>query len=348
MSPLSKLTMPLLLWYREHARVLPWRETKNPYHIWVSEIMLQQTRVSAVIDYYKRFIAALPDIAALAACPEDKLLKLWQGLGYYNRVKNMQKAAQEICTQYGGQFPREYAQIRALPGIGDYTAGAICSIAYALPYPAVDGNVMRVVARILAREDDIMQAKTKREFTALLQKEMPQDFCAMYNQALMELGALVCIPNGAPLCHLCPASTFCLAHKHSLTHKIPVKAKKKARRIEQRTVFLFFSNRHVALSRRETGVLSRLWEFPNAELTPQQALKQWNLSDVSVSSAGAAVHIFTHLEWHMSAFTGEISMQQAPSHWVWVTAAQLKQEYAVPSAFAPFLDKVFDEIGHWN
>ena len=240
MDELRQLPIPLLVWYRENARTLPWRSDPTPYHVWVSEIMLQQTRVAAVLDYYRRFLEAAPDVSTLAALPQDRLMKLWQGLGYYSRARNLQKAAKQVTEDHGGVFPNTYESIRALAGVGDYTAGAISSIAFGLPVPAVDGNVLRVCARITGDSGDIAAPATKKRAAAALADIVPLDAPGDFNQALMELGATVCLPNGAPLCAKCPASDFCRAFQEGRTGELPVKPARKARRVEERTVYLFF------------------------------------------------------------------------------------------------------------
>lgn len=274
----------LLHWFEYNKRILPWREDPTPYHVWVSEIMLQQTRVEAVKGYYDRFLACLPDIKALAEADEETLLKLWEGLGYYNRVRNMQKAARIVVEQYGGELPADYEKIRALPGIGDYTAGAIASIAFGLPYPAVDGNVLRVMSRITCNEEDIAKESTKKklkeDLTFMLQKERirscrdaqeekqagdgPGNVYGDFNQSLMELGATVCLPNGKPLCEQCPVMHLCKAFHTGREQELPVKSAVKARRIEHRRVYLITWEGKVLLHRREKkGLLAGLWEFPN-------------------------------------------------------------------------------------
>ena len=220
---MGAVSEPLIQWFELNRRLLPFRQEPSAYHIWVSEIMLQQTRVSAALPYYERFVAELPDPAALAACDPDKLRKLWQGLGYYSRVANMQKAAQIVCRQYGGQLPADYAALRALPGIGDYTAGAIASIAFGIPAPAVDGNVLRVFARLDNSSADITKPAAKREFTARVLEEMPKERPGPYNEALMELGALVCLPNGAPKCEVCPLAAQCKGRAAGRAEQLPVK-----------------------------------------------------------------------------------------------------------------------------
>ena len=347
MKPLQQIPIPLLEWYQDNARNLPWREdTPNAYHVWVSEIMLQQTRVTAVLGYYARFMQALPTIADLANISEDALLKLWQGLGYYSRARNLQKAAQEIMTRFGGEFPSAYADIRSLPGIGDYTAAAISSIVYGQPYPAVDGNLLRVSARISGDHDDISATKTKKKITAALGDIIPARQPGAFNQAMMDLGATICLPNGAPHCHHCPLSAFCVAFQTEQTGILPVKAPKKPRRIEERSVFLFFHQGCVALRRRpDRGLLAKLWEFPN-ELGDDTLpyLASLGISKApDFSSLGR--HIFTHIEWHMTAYTMTMENDALPPDWVWADAAAFHQQYAVPSAFADFFP-ILD--AHWG
>ena len=229
---MENISPALLNWFYANHRILPFRSDPTPYHVWLSEIMLQQTRVSAALPYYERFLAALPDIPALAACEEEKLHKLWEGLGYYSRVRNLQKAAKIVCEQYGGELPADYDALRALPGIGDYTAGAIASISFGLPVPAVDGNVLRVFSRLYNDDGLITDPKVKRAFTARVMEHQPPAAPGDYNQALMELGALVCVPNGAPLCEQCPLAHLCQARAAGTTLSLPRKAAPKARRIE--------------------------------------------------------------------------------------------------------------------
>lgn len=330
-SELETLAIPLLEWYRENARDLPWRRDPTPYHVWVSEIMLQQTRVAAVLGYYRRFLEVLPDVAALAACPEDVLMKLWQGLGYYSRARNLQRAARVVMEERGGEFPADYEGLRALPGVGDYTAGAIASIAFGLPEPAVDGNVLRVVSRVTGDGRDISRPETKAAVTAALRAVMPTDCPGDFNQALMELGATVCLPNGAPLCERCPAAPLCAACREGRTGELPVKAPKAPRRVEERTVYLIFRNGRVALRRRgERGLLAGLWEYPN-EPSP------WPCPvEGAAEFAAEGKHIFTHIEWRMTAYAVAAEGEELPPGWVWADGAALAAEYAVPSAFRPF------------
>jgi len=342
---LERLPVPLLEWFRDNARPLPWRDDPTPYHVWLSEIMLQQTRVAAVLDYYKRFLKEAPDITSLAALPEERLMKLWQGLGYYSRARNLQKAAKLIVEQYGGQFPSEYAAVRALPGVGDYTAGAICSIAFGQAVPAVDGNVLRVYARVCGDDGDISTPRMKKKVTLALEKVIPVHAPGTFNQALMELGATVCLPNGAPLCERCPAKEFCAALAEGRIAELPVKALKKPRRVEERTVWLIFHEDRVALRRRPgRGLLAGLWEFPNEQGSgPFPA--QWGIEALSDEYAGQAKHIFTHIEWHMTLRAVEAATNTLPPGWVWAGKDELAREYAVPNAFVRAVE-LTDE--RWN
>ena len=343
MLPIEQLPIPLLEWYRDNARTLPWREDPTPYHVWVSEIMLQQTRVAAVLDYYARFMAELPDVAALAEVPEGRLMKLWQGLGYYSRARNLQAAARQIMEEYGGVFPSQYDQVRALKGVGDYTAGAICSIAFKQPVPAVDGNVLRVVTRINGDQRDITAQATKRAIAAQLSPIIPLHAPDKFTQAMMELGATVCLPNGAPQCQRCPARDFCVACAQDSWSRIPVKAPKRPRRIEERTVWLLVHENRVALRQRPPkGLLAGLWEFPN-ELEGQLP-PEWTGDMPQGHFGGVARHIFSHVEWHLTAQVVRLEEEQLPTGWVWCTWQELTDIYAVPNAFAGVMDVVKEEI----
>ena len=348
MDELLQLPIPLLTWYREHARSLPWRDDPTPYHVWVSEIMLQQTRVAAVLDYYRRFLEAAPDIASLAAMPQDQLMKLWQGLGYYSRARNLQKAANQILDCYGGVFPNTYKDIRALAGVGDYTAGAISSIAFGLPVPAVDGNVLRVAARLTGDSGDITTPAMKKKVTQALTRVIPLDLPGDFNQALMELGATICLPNGTPLCEKCPAAGFCRAFQEGRTGELPVKAAKKARRVEVRTVYLLFHENRIALRRRpDRGLLAGLWEYPNERTDGTDWLNRWGLSAAALEQAGSGKHVFSHIEWHMTALTAELEGTDLPAGWVWADRAALRDVYALPNAFQNFGWLVADRLGHF-
>ena len=260
----SCLPQRLLPWYAQCHRELPWRRDREPYHVWLSEIMLQQTRVEAVKGYYERFLHRLPTIKTLAEAPEDVLLKLWEGLGYYSRVRNLQKAAMQIVEKHKGVFPREYQEILALPGIGPYTAGAISSICFEQPTPAVDGNVLRVVMRLQACADPITEVSVQKEVARKLAAIYPKDNCGDFTQALMELGATVCVPNGAPACHCCPLAEICRGHQEGNAQNFPVKGEKKPRRKEQRTVFVLRCGEKIAVCRRPAkGLLAGMWQLPD-------------------------------------------------------------------------------------
>ena len=334
----------LIPWYEAHKRELPWRQDKEPYHVWLSEIMLQQTRVEAVKEYYRRFLTTLPTIADLAEAPEEQILKLWEGLGYYNRVRNLQKAAQTICADYSGVFPSEYAQIRSLSGIGDYTAGAIASICFDAPTPAVDGNVLRVYSRLLADDANIDLQTTKKRITGKLQETYPRKNPGIATQALMELGATVCVPNGAPRCDVCPVAEICQARKQDTWRDLPVRSEKKKRKIVDKTVFVLLTEDTVALHKRSaSGLLAGMWEFPNLDvkLDKQEAVTQvtgWQVEPVDLLMQTSYTHIFSHVEWHMTAYY--IRCRKTNKKWKWVTKESLDETYALPSAFRPFREQI--------
>ena len=342
---LNTIAQPLLTWYDHNRRDLPWRQTRDPYRVWVSEIMLQQTRVAAVLPYYQRWMEALPDVAALAAVEEGKLMKLWEGLGYYSRARNLQKAARMI--QELGTFPSTYQDLLALPGVGEYTAGAVASIAFGEKVSAVDGNVLRLAARIAAVEEDIMDPKVRRTFRQWMDQATPQDRPGDFNQALMDLGATVCLPNGAPLCDLCPLADLCLAHREGRETALPVKRKKAPRRQEEMTVFLLLRQGSTALRQRaDQGLLAGLWEFPHvpgtlAEKEAASALESMGLTPIQWHRRLTARHIFTHVEWHMTGYL--LTVRGEGSGLTWVDRAGL-DALAVPSAFARFLEAVESEL----
>ena len=345
---LRTLPEPLLGWYRENARDLPWRHTEDPYRIWVSEIMLQQTRVAAVLGYYARFLAVFPTVEALAEADEERLMKLWEGLGYYSRARNLQKAAQEI-TALGG-FPDTYDGLLALPGIGDYTASAIAAAAFGRREPAVDGNVLRVMTRLTDCHDDISDPKTKRAVRAALAEVMPEEPAdiRIFNQAMMELGATVCGPNTAPRCDDCPVSGLCLGRQRGTAEILPVKKAKKERRVEEKTVFLLMRDRKIALRKRpKTGLLAGLWEFPNVEGTLDEtaagaAVEAMGLSVIDWQSRLTAKHIFTHVEWRMTGYALTVR-GDGPAELEWVDAAGLAAR-SVPSAFARYYEEAKREL----
>lgn len=353
MEHLEKKIVPALLhWYDYNARILPWRSEPTPYRVWISEIMLQQTRVEAVKPYYDRFMETLPNVKALAEVEEDKLMKLWEGLGYYNRARNLKTAAQTIMDQFGGELPADYDTLLTLKGIGEYTAGAIGSIAYQLPVPAVDGNVMRVVARLLANGDDVLKPATKRWMTKELSDILPKDRPGDFNQALMELGATVCLPNGVPLCDNCPWDTVCKAHKQGNELDYPFKQPKKPRKIEQKKVYLLeYEGKYALRKRPSKGLLAGLWEFPNmsckekVEKRDEFLLKWQELSDESdeMEKLGKGKHIFSHIEWHMTGYHVLLKAKPEEKNLVWVSKEEMKEEYAVPAAFEFMKDFILKE-----
>ncbi len=335
---LKAMERPLLSWYKEHARALPWRDRPEPYRVWISEIMLQQTRVEAVKPYFERFMEALPGIGDLAAVPEDRLLKLWEGLGYYSRAKNLKKTAELLVEQYGGELPASYEELKTLPGIGSYTAGAIASIAFGIPVPAVDGNVLRVVSRVMGSRDDILKQAVKRRMEEELSAVMPKGAASSYNQGLIEIGAIVCVPNGAPLCSQCPLASICIARSKDLISEIPVKTPKKARRSEDKTVMLLRQAGRIAIRKREdTGLLASLYEFPNVDghLEGEALLTRLGVKEAVITPLSAAKHVFSHVEWHMIGY--QIELEERPAgDFLWVTAEDLKKNYSLPGAFKAY------------
>ncbi len=335
---LAAMTRPLLEWYGQNARVLPWRENPEPYRVWISEIMLQQTRVEAVKPYFERFMEALPDMEALASVPEDRLLKLWEGLGYYNRAKNLQKAAITVMEKYGGILPPSYEKLKELPGIGSYTAGAIASIAFGIPVPAVDGNVLRVISRVLGSREDILKQSVKKKIETALSEVMPEERAGEYNQALIETGAIICVPNGAPLCEKCPLSSLCVARRDGLTGEIPVKTPKKARRIEEKTILLLKWQGRIAIRKREEGgLLASLYEFPNLEgyYSEEELAKRYRVPAAAIRRLPESKHIFSHVEWHMEG--AAIEFQQEPEgKYLWVTPEEMEESYSLPGALKAY------------
>lgn len=352
------MTPFLLDWYKQERRILPWRENPIPYYVWLSEIMLQQTRVEAVKPYFARFIDALPDIASLAAVDEELLLKLWEGLGYYNRVRNLKKAAQIVMEQHEGELPADYRKLLALPGIGSYTAGAIASIAYGLPVPAVDGNVLRVLSRLMADDRDIAKQSVKKHAEELLTETMPKEEASAFNQAMMEIGAVVCLPNGLPLCKTCPLAPFCLSKALGTQLNYPVKTAKKARKVEERTVLLFLYNdgvgKQIALSKREdSGLLAGMYEFPNlmGRLSKKEIanyLQKQEISYGKLRKIEDAKHVFSHIEWHMTGYEVMVdNRDNMQDKFLFVELSQLHKKYPVPSAFAAYKKWLaqYDESG---
>ena len=334
--------LPLVAkWDAAVRRPLPWRDAPTPYRVWISEIMLQQTRIEAVIPYYERFLAALPDAAALAAVEDDRLMKLWEGLGYYSRARNLKRAAALICERFGGELPASVEELKKLPGIGDYTAGAIASIAFALPEPAVDGNVLRVVARLLADGRDVLGPAVRRDAAALLRACYPSgETAALVTEGLMELGETLCLPNAAPRCRDCPLRELCRARAEGEPERYPLRGAPKERRVEKRTVLLLRRGEKAALRRRpDRGLLAGLWEFPSLEgFRSEEELRALFPDALSITPCGEARHLFTHVEWRMRGFC--VALRRELPDYVWESPAVIRADYSVPTALKVYLKKL--------
>lgn len=337
----SALPGALLAWYDVNKRDLPWRRDREPYHVWISEIMLQQTRVEAVRGYYSRFLEKLPTIEALANADDELLHKLWEGLGYYSRVRNLKKAAAVIMQEYGGVFPSEYDQVLALPGIGPYTAGAICSIAFNQPTPAVDGNVLRLMSRLRNDPSNIDEPATKKRVAEELARIYPAR-AGDFTQALMELGATLCGPDSQPACNLCPCRTICLGAAAGTTASLPVRHAKRTRKIEKKTILIMRCDGCYALCKRpDTGLLASMWQFPELPgwLDTEMLLAEMErigLKPADIKLQVERKHVFTHIEWHMRGVY--VDVKERSDQFVWMGADQIRQEAALPTAFKLFFD----------
>lgn len=342
---LKKIADPLLAWYDSGHRELPWRQNKDPYRIWVSEIMLQQTRVEAVIPYYERFMERFPDVSSLADASEEVLLKYWEGLGYYSRVRNMHKAAVTVMEEYDGRMPHTWEDLQKLAGIGSYTAGAIASIAFGQPVPAVDGNVLRILSRLRMDEDYITLPAVKKRVENELLEVMPVSRPGDFNQAMMELGAMVCIPNGSPKCEECPWRELCAARKNGCVTEYPKREEKKKRSIEKKTILLLKEGSRVGIEKRPSkGLLAGMYQFPMREghLSEKELivdLKENGLIPVRIEKLPAATHIFSHKEWHMIGYAvrvDELEREQRPKEIQFVEPRETKEQYPIPSAFLTY------------
>lgn len=341
---LYEMVSPIVTWFQKNKRDLPWRNHPDAYRVWVSEIMLQQTRVEAVKPYYERFLRELPTVKDLAEAKEDQLLKLWEGLGYYNRVRNMQKAAQQIMIDYQGQFPDTFEEIRSLKGIGNYTAGAISAFAFGLPKPAVDGNVLRVISRLMGSREDIMKQSVRSKIEEKLEHVIPEGAASDFDQGLIELGALVCVPNGEPKCTECPVAHLCEARKQGMIAEIPVKSKGKARKMEDKTVLIFKDGEKLAIQKRPSkGLLAGLYEFPNQEghLTMEEVTaysKKIGLMPVRIKKLEDAKHIFSHIEWHMSGYEIVVDELEKTNEkaFLFIHPEEIEKKYSIPSAFEAY------------
>lgn len=349
-NELKQIVTPLLDWYHINKRDLPWRENTDPYRVWVSEIMLQQTRVETVIPYYERFMEHYPSISTLAASKDEELLKLWEGLGYYSRAKNLKKASQIICDEYQGHFPEQYHDILALPGIGAYTAGAISSISFEQAKAAVDGNVLRVITRLTENSQDIMDIGFRKQITTELEKIYPTRQRGDFTQSLMELGAVVCVPNGLPKCSRCPLHVLCGACQNGTQLQYPVKKQKAARRVEKITVLVLQYQDKIAVRKREKkGVLSDMWELPNwiGFFTKKQILEQlaqlqpqFGMCQNIICHKERLKHVFTHIEWHMECLLIECDTEYKLDGIIWVTHEELATKIALPTAFRKVYEKM--------
>lgn len=357
LNVLERIAEPLLAWYDKGHRELPWRKDKNPYRIWVSEIMLQQTRVEAVIPYFTRFMEVFPDVTALATADDDLLLKNWEGLGYYSRARNLKKAAGVIMEKYDGRMPNTWEALQALPGIGSYTAGAIASIAFNEAVPAVDGNVLRVLSRLRMDDEFITQMSVKKRVEKELLTVMPKDRPGDFNQALMELGATVCIPNGEPKCGECPWNELCLARANGCMGDYPKKEKKKGRKIEPKTVLILKHKEDVAIHKRpDKGLLAGLYELPNLEghLSEEEVigrLKDKGLLPIRIERLPDAVHVFSHKEWHMKAYAVRIdelleSGMNAKEEYLFIHPKETEERYPIPSAFFAYAEYLNIKLGN--
>lgn len=328
----------ILNWYIENKRELPWRRDTLPYHVWISEIMLQQTRIEAVIDYYERFMKRLPDIQSLSEISEDELLKLWEGLGYYSRARNLKKAAIKIMNDYNGVFPNTYEDILSLPGIGEYTAGAISSICFSLKEVAIDGNVMRVYCRVTDQDFDVSDPKVKKKIGEEIKSLLPKD-SGDFNQGIMELGEVICIPGGVPKCEECPLKSHCLAHLNHRETLIPRKVKKMEKVEEKYTLFIIKYKDKYAIHKRGDGLLKNMWEFPNKEgfLTSDEVSKIIP-NTIKIEKGISNTHIFSHKKWFMNSYHIEVNKKM--NEYRWVSLEEIEKEYALPTAFMIFFEEI--------
>ena len=341
----------LLGWYRKNKRSFPWRDTGDPFDVWVSEIMLQQTRTEAVIGYFERFKKQIKDIEALSMIEEGQLLRLWEGLGYYSRARSLRKCALTLTERYGGKIPEDYEALLKLPGIGPYTAGAIMSIGFGRPYAAVDGNVLRVLSRYFALWEDIRLDSVRKSLegciTDFYEREKIQDpsYIKDLSQAFMDLGAMICIPNGQTRCEDCPLHKNCAAFCGSLTDQIPYRSKPKARKIVRRTLFIIRNGDTFLLRKRpDKGLLAGLYEFKGIDerLDRKQVnelLNREGYDPLRVKKLPEAKHVFSHVEWHMDAYEIQIGNWDVPlkEDEVLVDKQEL-QKLAIPSAFKTYID----------
>ncbi len=331
----------LIEWYQENKRDLPWRRNTTAYGTWISEMMCQQTRIETVIPYYERFMKRFPTIEDLAKASMDEVLKLWQGLGYYARARNILKAAQMIVRDFNGIFPNTYNDVLSLPGIGNYTAGAILSIAYDLPYAAIDGNALRVLTRYMASTKDISLEETKKYFKKEVEGYSIEHF-GVFNQAVMDLGAMVCLPNDKPKCEQCPLAQICLAHIQHEELSYPVKSKQVQKKIEEYTLFLIEIDDQILLHKRDAkGLLAGLYEFKNesGHLSIEEVRSKFKENLIRISPGPTKGHIFTHKKWIMYSYFLKLSDYSLGKNEIFCSRKQIEQEISIPQAFLQFLDE---------
>ena len=335
----------ILNWYYQNKRDLSWRKVNDPFYVWISEIMLQQTRIEAVIDYYERFLKEIPTVEVLANIEEEKLLKLWEGLGYYNRARNLKKSAQIIMKDYQGNFPNTYEELLTLPGIGEYTASAISSICFQEKKAVIDGNVLRIFTRFYNDNSNISQNSTKQKVKQELEKILPKE-AGDFNEALMEIGETICIPNGMPLCDICPLKNNCLAKKNQNYFDFPVKSEKKKKKELYYTVFIYRYQDQIAIrKRKEKTILNNLWEFPNEEekfkiQDVKHYLQEQKISYRKIQKWIDSSHTFTHQVWHMTSYLIDLDDKLECSEYIFEKVDVIKEKYAIPSVFQPFLMKL--------
>ena len=333
-------------WFLENRRILPWRRDKNPYHVWISEVMLQQTRIEAVISYYERFMKEIPTISSLANVDEDKLLKLWEGLGYYNRARNLKKAAIKIMEEYDGVFPTTYSEIIKLPGIGEYTASAISSICFGEKQVTIDGNVMRVFTRFYNDTSNISKSSTRIMIHDRLLSMMSFD-PGYFNEGMMELGEVICIPNGMPKCDVCPLRDGCQSYKNSNYYFFPVKDEKKLKEEVEMTVIIpIWEGKTLVRKRREVGLLHNLYEFPNVVgnkcVEEVRAISEEFGKVANIKKSICYTHVFTHKKWKMQAYF--VFLESVNCQDMFYRIADVEERFALPTAFSPFLYQLKEEL----
>ena len=344
---MEEIVTPLLKWYQKNKRPLPWRADKDPYHVWISEIMLQQTRIEPVKKvFYNRFMEALPTIKDLSEVDEEKLLKIWEGLGYYNRARNIQKAAQVVMKKYHGKFPKKYDEIIALPGIGEYTAGAISSICFNEKQVAIDGNVLRVYMRLINSKANVLDADVRKEVSEKIKKILPKK-SGDFNQAIMELGETICLPAASPHCEECPLNKYCEGYKQNTAKDLPVRLVKSNKKIDNITVLLIkYKNKVALIKRTNKALLNNLWEFPNVEQEmTEDSIKKWlelKKIDGLIFKDVSTVHKFSHKTWNIQSYIIEVDKEL--EGYTWATIKEIEEKYAIPTAFQPFVQVIKEEL----